>query len=175
MQVLLHDHVAAAGKGRVLLADEGGVDGRLVHGILHAIDEAQQVAIVEVLEAVHFVGRRDGTAEPRHDLGRQFEAQIHAHGADMKEDVARRCDSVMLAADFAERMQFLRPRRAEQPVPGVGAERHDTGQPAVEVAEADGALKPGQVAAQGAHGGVTRRSGIHRHHERQDGARDAVR
>ena len=136
MQVLLDDHVAAAGEGRVLLADEGGVDGRLVDGILRAVDETEQVAIVEVLEAVHFVRRGDGAAQPRHDLRRQLEAEIHARGADMEEDVARRRDGVMLAADLAERMQFLRPRRAEQPVPGVGAERHDAGQPALEVAEA---------------------------------------
>ena len=57
MQVFLHDHVAAAGKGRVLLADDGGVDGRLIHGVLRAIDEADQVAIIEIVEAVHLVRR----------------------------------------------------------------------------------------------------------------------
>jgi hypothetical protein len=77
----------------------------------------------------------------------------------------------MLAADFTERMQFLRPRRAEQPVPGVGAEPHDAGQAAFEVAEPDGAQEPGQVAAQGAHGGFSGRSGIRRHHEKHGGAR----
>ena len=152
VKVLLHDHVAAAGEGRVLLADDGGVDGGLVHRILRAVDEAEQVAIVEVLEAVHFVGRGDGAAEPRHDLRRQLEAQIHARGADMKQDVARRRDGVMLAADLAERMQVLRPRRAEQPVPGVGAESHDAGQPAVEVAKADRAQEGGEIATQRPHG-----------------------
>ena len=61
MQVLLHDHVAAAGEGRVLLADDGGVEGVLVHGILRPIDEAQQVAVVEVLEAMDLIGRGDGS------------------------------------------------------------------------------------------------------------------
>ena len=89
----------------------------------------------------------------------------------MEEDVAWRGDGVMLAADFTERMQFFRLRRAEQPVPGVGDERHDTGQPAIEVAEPYRAQKPGQIAAQGAHGGVTRRSDIHGHHERHGGGR----
>ena len=107
VEVLLHDHIAAAGKSRVLLADDGGVDGGLVHGILRAVDETEQVAIVEVLEAMHLVRHGDGAAEPRHDLDRQLEAQIHARGADVKEDVARRRDGVMLAADFTERMQFL--------------------------------------------------------------------
>ena len=90
----------------------------------------------------------------------------------MKEDVARRRDGVMLAADFAERMEFLRLRRAEQPVPGVGAERHDAGQPAVEVAEADGAQEPGQVAAQGPHGGLMLRSVVHGHDEKDGGGRE---
>ena len=40
----------------------------------------------------------------------------------MEEDVARRCDGMMPAVDLAERMQFLRPRLPEQPVPCVGAE-----------------------------------------------------
>ena len=172
MKVLLDDHVAPAGERRVLLADEGGVDGSLVDGILRPIDETEQVAIVEVLEAVHFVRRGDGAIEPRHDLCRQFEAQIHARGADMEEDVPRRRDSVMHAPDFLERMQFLRPRRAEQPVPGVGAERHDAGQPALEVPEPDGAQKTGQVAAQAANGGFGRRSRIHRHHEKHGGTRE---
>ena len=55
MQVLLHDHVAPAGKCGILLADDGGVDGRLIHGILRPIDEADQVAIIEIVEAVHLV------------------------------------------------------------------------------------------------------------------------
>ena len=58
VQVLLHDHVAAAGERGVLLADDGGVDGCLVDGVLRAVDEAHQVAVVEILEAVHLVGRR---------------------------------------------------------------------------------------------------------------------
>ncbi len=33
---------------------------------------------------------------------------------------------MMHAADFAERMQLIGSRRAEQVVPGVGADPHDT-------------------------------------------------
>ena len=43
--------------------------------------------------------------------------------------------------------------------------------PALEVPEPYGAQKPGQVAAQAAHGGFGRRSRIHRHHEKHGGAR----
>ena len=154
MQVLLHDHVAAAGEGGILLADDGGVDRSLFHRILRSVDEADQVAIIEVVEAVHFVRRGDRVAEPRHDLRRQFEAQIHSCGADMKEDVARRRDGVMPAADLAERMQVLRPRRAEEPVPSVGAERHDARQPSLEVAKADRTQEGGEIATQRPHRGI---------------------
>ena len=93
----------------------------------------------------------------------------------MKEDVARRCDGVMLAADFAERMQVLRLRRSEEPVPCVGAERHDAGQPPLEVAEAHCAQKSGQITTQGPHGGIVFRSGVHRHDEKNSGARELSR
>src|SRR5215510_3275892 len=108
MQVLLYDYVAPTDKRGILLADEGGVDSSLCHRVLRPIDEADQVAIIEVVEAVHFIHRGNCAAEPRHDLCRQFKAQIHTRGADMKEDVTRRCDSVMPAVDFTERMQFFR-------------------------------------------------------------------
>ena len=125
VKILLHDHVAAAGERGILLADDGGVDGRLIHRVLRPVDEADQVAIIEVSEAVHLVRRGNRAAEPRHDLRRQFEAQIHPRGADVKQDVARRRDGVMPAVDLAERMQILRPWLAEQPIPCVGAEPHD--------------------------------------------------
>ena len=80
-------------------------------------------------------------------------------------------DGVMPAADFAERMQFFRPRRPEQPVPGVGAKRHDTGQPALEVTEADRTQERGQIAAKRPHGGTMFRPGVHRHDKKDGGAR----
>ena len=145
MQVLLHDHVAATGKHGVLLADDGGIDRGLIHGVLRAVDEADQVAIIKVGETMHFVRCGDGIAKPRHDLCRQLEAQIGARGADMKEDVARRCDGMMPAADFAEGMQVFRLWLSEETVPYVGAERHDAGQPTLKVTEADRAQQRGQV------------------------------
>ena len=126
MKVLLNDHVAPAGKRGILFADDGGLDRSRFHRILRPIDEADQVAIIEIVEAVYFIRGGDGVAEPRHDLCRQFKAQIYAHGADMKEDVTRRRDGVMPAADLGERLQVLRPRLSEQPIPCVGAEPHDT-------------------------------------------------
>ena len=126
MKVLLHDHVTSAGESSILLADDGGVDSGLIHRVLRPVDETNQVAVIEVIEAVHLVCRGNCAAEPRHDLCRQFEAQIHSCGADMKEDVARCCDGVMAAVDLTERVQFFRLRCPEEPVPCVGAKRHDT-------------------------------------------------
>ncbi len=55
MQVFLHDHVAATDEVRIFVTDRR----RLVRGqagrILGAIDEAEQVALVEVFEAVGLV------------------------------------------------------------------------------------------------------------------------
>ena len=59
MQIFLHDDVAAAGEGGVLVADISGVDGRLPGRILRAVDEAEQIAVVEIAKAMHLVDRRD--------------------------------------------------------------------------------------------------------------------
>jgi hypothetical protein len=64
--------------------------------------EGVQLLVVITARKRTFVRRGNGAAEPRHDLCSQFEAQIHACGANMKEDVARCCDSVMAAVDLTE-------------------------------------------------------------------------
>ena len=70
-----------------------------------------QIAVVEIAKAVHLVDRRDRVAEPRHDLRRQLEAEIHALGADVEQEIAGRGDRMTRSGlDFAERMQFGRPR-----------------------------------------------------------------
>ena len=50
MQIFPHDAVAAAGKRRIRLADDRGIDRALVGRILHAVDETPQVALVVVLK-----------------------------------------------------------------------------------------------------------------------------
>jgi hypothetical protein len=45
---------------------------------------------------------------------RKLEAQIHARGAEVKEDVTRRRDGVMLAADLTERMQLFWSRHPKE-------------------------------------------------------------
>jgi hypothetical protein len=48
------------------------------------MDEARQIALVEVLEAMHFVLRGDGVADAGHDVGGQLEAQVHVRGTDVE-------------------------------------------------------------------------------------------
>ena len=55
MKVLLHDHITSAGEPRVLLADDGRVASWLIDGIFGPVDEADQIAIIEIFEAVDFV------------------------------------------------------------------------------------------------------------------------
>jgi hypothetical protein len=45
---------------------------------LRPVDETQEVAVVEVTEAVHFVYRRHRISDTRPDLRRQFEAEINS-------------------------------------------------------------------------------------------------
>ena len=69
VEVLLHDDVAAAAKSSVFVAYDGGFGGFLSAGILCAIDEAHDVAVVEVAEAVDLVCDCNVVAEAFHDVG----------------------------------------------------------------------------------------------------------
>ncbi|GFO81086.1 MAG: hypothetical protein A49_07130 [Methyloceanibacter sp.] len=57
----------------------------------------------------------------------------------------------MDAVDLAERMQFFRGRRAEQPAPGRGTEPHHAGEIAVEIAESHGPDNSRKIAAKAAN------------------------
>ena len=152
VQVLLHDDVAAAGKTGVFLADHRGVDRFLARGVLGPVDKPQQVAAVEIAKAVHLVDRGNGLSELRHDLRRQFEAQIHAPSADMKRQVAGCRDRVAgTGADLAERVQLCRPRLSEEPVPRLRPERHDAREVFGGFAKPDRSYQPGEIPAQRSH------------------------
>src|ERR1700721_1690671 len=92
------------------------------------VDKADQVAVIEITKAMHFVDRRNGVADPGHDLGRQFETEIHALGANVKDEIAG-CRHGMARAglDFPKGMQFRRPRLPKEPVPCVGSNPHHAG------------------------------------------------
>ena len=68
--------------------------------------------------------------------------------------------------DLAEGVQILWLRRTEKPVPGIGAEGHDAGQPAFEVPEAHRAQKRRQIAAQRLYRGFVLLAGIDCHDEK---------
>ena len=85
MEIFLHDHIAATGEGGILLADECGIDHRLTARILGAVDEAQEVAVIEVTKAVDFIDRRNRVAEACHDLRRNLEAKVHPLRTDMEQ------------------------------------------------------------------------------------------
>ena len=55
VQVLLDDHVAAAGERGILVADQHRVGGRRALRVLGPVDEPEHVALVERAEAVHLV------------------------------------------------------------------------------------------------------------------------
>ena len=78
VQVLLHDDVAAAGEVRILVADQGGRARRPADRVLGAVDEAHQVAVVEVLEAVDLVDDGAESADRLITRRCQLEAQVHA-------------------------------------------------------------------------------------------------
>ena len=130
VQVLLDDDVAAAGEGRVLVADQDRGDRRLALRVLGAVDEAEQVALVEGPEAVHLVDHPARPAAAGHQPLRELEAQVQAVGADVEQQVARRRRRAGAGRrrQLGERVQAGRPRRAEQPVPDAGADADDAGQ-----------------------------------------------
>ena len=111
MKIFLDDDVAPTREGRIFFADEDGVCCRAATGIFRAVHKAEEIAIVDVAETVDFVGRGNGASEARHDLRRELEAEIHALGSDVEEQVAGRRNRVARAGlNLAEGMQLRGPR-----------------------------------------------------------------
>ncbi len=125
-----------------------GIDRRLRRRVLRAIDKAEEIAIVEIAKAMNFVDRRNRAAEPGHDLHCQLETEVHALGANVKQEIAGRRDGLACARlDLAKRMQFGRPRLTKEPVPRVRAYAHHAGEVSLDVAETDRAHQRRKVAA----------------------------
>src|SRR5262249_17968613 len=57
---------------------------------------------------------------------------------------------------LAKRMQLFRTRFAQDRLPGVRSESHDTRKPSPEATEIDGAINPRETTAKRAHGRVAR-------------------
>ena len=138
VEIFLHDHVAAAGERGVLAADDRGFGRFRAARILGSVDEAQEVAVVEVAEAVNLVDRRHGVAKPRHDLRRHLEAEVHPPGANMEQKIARGRDRMARSGpDLPERVKLGGARIPEQPIPGLGADSHHAAESGFDVAKLD--------------------------------------
>src|SRR4029077_142653 len=109
---------------------------------------AEEIAVVEIAKPMHFVDRRNRIAEPGHDLRRQLEAEVHALGANVEEEIARRRARMARARlDLSKGMQLRRPRITEEPVPRLGADPQDAGEISLDIAETDRTYQPREVAA----------------------------
>ena len=125
---------------------------------------------------MHLVDRRDGVPKLGHDLRRDLEAQIHPLGADMKQEIARRCDRVARSgAELPKRMKFGRSRVAEQSVPGVGPDSHDAGEAGLEIAKFNRANQARKVRAERPHGVDIVLALVDRHDQEDRGARQRRR
>src|SRR5579864_5273424 len=68
VEIFLYDDVTAGNKRRVFVTDEDGIGYGDAAGILRAIDEPQEIALVEVTKAVHLIHWRNGISQTRHNL-----------------------------------------------------------------------------------------------------------
>src|SRR5205807_8978737 len=158
--------IAPARDARVLVADDGGVDRQLICRVLGPVDETDQVAVVEILEAMHLIDGGHCPAEPNHELRREFEAEVHSGGTDVEEDVAGRGHGMTrLRPDLPERMELRRSSSAEEPVPGGGTEPHDAGEVALEVAKGDRPNQRREVFAEASDRLAMVIAGVDRNHQ----------
>ena len=150
MEILLHDDIAAACKGRVFAADDRRLPSRLSSRILRAVDEAHHIAVVEIAETVHLVDHGDHIPDAVHDLHSQFEAEVHTFGANVKEDVARSGYGMASAgANLPKRVKLGGTGGSEELVPGIGTESCDAGKACLDVAKLHSAYQPGQIRTKG--------------------------
>jgi hypothetical protein len=173
VQVLLHDHVAAPCEGGILVPDQRRPRGGGTGGVFGAVDKADQVAVVEVAEAVHLGCDGHRAAEPAHDLAGQFEAQVHPHGADMEQHVAGGSDGMPRSCFyFSERMEPGWLVRTGDAVPRCRTKAGDAGQVPVQIPESHGTDQAGQVRAERTHrvGAVLTRGDFD--HQEDRGARE---
>lgn len=161
MDVLLHDDVAASRAVGVLVGDEHGVWDGGADGVGGAVDEAQQVAGVEVAEALRVVYNCRCITQLEKKLALKLEADVAAVGADVEEQVAGGGHGGMAGAgNLTEGPQFFGAAEAGnavgEKVPGVGADADGAGELGVEVAQGDvfgEVLDAGEDGADGLDGG----------------------
>src|SRR5579864_7865795 len=120
VEILLNDDITAGSKRRAFVADEDGIGYGGAAGILRAIDEPQEIALVEVTKAVHLIHWRNCISQTPHNLSGQLKAQIHLPGADVEQQVAWCGDRMARpSTNLTKGMQFCRPGLPEEAVPCV--------------------------------------------------------
>ena len=85
VQIPLDQHIAAAGEVRVLFANHGRRGCCCANRVLRAVDEPEQVALIEGLEAVHLVDYLGAPAQALNQPLRKLEAQIGAVGPNVEQ------------------------------------------------------------------------------------------
>ena len=83
MQIFLRHDVAAAGKPRVLVADERRSANLVPRGVCGAIDEAEQIPRVEIAGARYLVDHRHRIAKRLEQDTLGLEADVRPLGADV--------------------------------------------------------------------------------------------
>ena len=144
VHVLLLDDVAAALPDAV--ADDRHLDAFLAAGALSAVDEAERVAEVLVLEGVDLVVVVDVVFHDRVDAARQLEGDVELVGADVEEHIARGGRRVVLSAlKLHELVEVLRLVQREEAVPHLRADAGHRRQVRLGVAEAHAIGQAGQA------------------------------
>ncbi len=91
----------------------------MIGRVLGPVDETDQVAVVEVLEAVDLIDWPYRPGELDQELRRQLEAEVHPGSPDVEEDIAGGGDRVARPGlDIPEWVELRRAGAAEEPVPG---------------------------------------------------------
>jgi hypothetical protein len=124
VHVALREDVAAARERGVLAADQRRCGARArAARILGAVDEAGEIARVQVGEAVHLLDQLGARAERRAQTHCQLEVQVVPLRGDVQQQVGRRRGRGVIArGDRAERTQPARPRSGRRRVPERAAE-----------------------------------------------------
>ena len=139
VQVLLDHDVAAARELGVGIGRDQRRVGQLRSGrVGRAVDEAQQVARVEVTKAGRVVDDLRGVLDEVQQLALELEGHVLALGAQVEEQISwRRRRHVHRTPDRRERPQLHRALPGRQAIPQRRPDPDDARQPPAQVAEAD--------------------------------------
>jgi hypothetical protein len=95
--------------------------------VLRAVNEAQEVALVEVAKSLHFFHDADGVAESIAEDPQKLKAEVESLRSHVEEEIARgRRRVVAITAESLEDAKFTRDGTGVEARPQVGANaRHD--------------------------------------------------